>query len=122
MLERNLSLANLTSRVDIERGDLTALPFPDATFDAAVSAHAIDHLGAHAPDGLREMHRVLKPGGRVLLIVWVPGWTMFAVVNVLSFLLASRRSWRRMATDVGFAIADQGTFNGNWFAVLRKPT
>ena len=47
---------------------------------------------------------------------------MFAVVNVLSFLLASKRSWRRMATDVGFAIADQGTFNGNWFAVLRKPT
>ena len=122
LLERNLRLANLTSRVDIERGDLTALPFPDATFDATVSAHAIDHLGAQALDGLREMHRVLKPGGRFLLIVWVPGWTMFAVVNVLSFLLASKRSWRRMATDVGFAIADQGTFNGNWFAVLRKPT
>ena len=108
--------------MDIERGDLTALPFPDATFDAAVSAHAIDHLGAQAPDGLREVHRVLKPGGRFLLIVWVPGWTMFAVVNVLSFRLVSKRSWRRMATDVGFAIADQGTFNGNWFAVLRKPT
>jgi hypothetical protein len=67
------------------------------------------------------MHRVLKPGRRFLLIVWVPGWTMFAVANVLSLLLASRRSWRRIATDVGFAIADEGTFNGNWFAVLRKP-
>lgn len=120
LLERNLRLANLTSRVDIKRGDLTALPFPDATFDASVSAHAIDHLGLEAPNGLREMYRILKPGGRFLLIVWVPGWTMFAVANVLSFLLASTRSWRRMATDAGFAIADEGTLNGNWFVVLRK--
>jgi SAM-dependent methyltransferase len=121
LLERNLHLANLTSQVDIKRGDLTALPFPDATFDAAVSAHAIDHLGAQAPNGLREMLRILKPGGRFLLIVWVPGWTMFAVANVLSFFLASRRSWRRMATDAGFTISDEGRFNGNWFAVLQKP-
>ena len=121
MLERNLCLANLTSRVDIKRGDLTALPFPDATFDASVSAHAIDHLGPQAPNGLREMYRILKPGGTIcLLIVWVPGWTMFAVATVLSFLLASRRSWRRMATDAGFAIADEGALYGSWFVVLRK--
>jgi SAM-dependent methyltransferase len=121
LLVRNLRLANLTSQVDIERGDLTALPFLDATFDAAVSAHAIDHLGAQTPNGLLEMLRVLKPGGRFLLIVSVPGWTMFAVANVLSFLLVSKHSWRRMATDAGFAIADEGRFNGNWFALLQKP-
>jgi SAM-dependent methyltransferase len=121
LLERNLRLASLTTRVEIREGDLTALPFPDATFDAAVSAHAIDHLGALAPMALSEMRRVLKPGGRLLLIVWVPGWTMFAVANVLSFALASKGAWRRTATDAGFAIADEGRFNGNWFAVLRKP-
>ena len=66
------------------------------------------------------MYRTLKPGGRFLLIVWVPGWTMFVVANVLSFLLASKRSWRRMATDAGFEIADEGTLNGSWFVVLRK--
>ena len=122
LLERNLRLADLTSRVEIERGDLTALPFPDATFDAAVSAHAIDHLGSQAPNGLREMRRVLKPGGRFLLIVWTPGWTMFAVVNFLSFLLVSGRSWRRMATDAGFAIADEGALNGNRFFVYVSET
>jgi hypothetical protein len=89
--------------------------------DSAVSAHAIDHLGAQAPDGLREMHRVLKPpvpadrvGPRMdhvrrrqcpLAPAGVP-------------LMASDG---QMARDVGFAIADEGTFNGNWFAVLRKP-
>ncbi len=121
LLERNLRLAGLTSRVEIAHGDLTAQPFPDATFDAAVSAHAVDHLGALAPVALSEMRRVLKPGGRFLLIVWVPGWTMFAIANVLSFGLAPRRAWRRMATHAGFAIADEGRFNGTWFLVLRKP-
>ena len=121
MLERNLQLTGLASRVEIAHGDLTALSFPDATFDAAVSAHAIDHLGALSPAALGEMRRVLKPGGRFLLIVWVPGWTMFAVANVLSFGLASKGAWRRMVTEAGFTIADDGRFNGTWFAVLRKP-
>ena len=121
LLERNLQLAGLSSRVEIAQGDLTALPFPDLAFDATVSAHAIDHLGPQAATALREMRRVLKPGGRVLLIVWVPGWTMFAVANVLSFFLAPPRAWRAMAADAGFAIVDEGRFNGNWFAVLQKP-
>jgi SAM-dependent methyltransferase len=120
LLEHNLRLADLTRRVDVEHGDLTALPFRDAAFDAAVSAHAIDHLGMAAPAALRETHRVLKPGARFLLIVWVPGWTMFAVANALSFALTPGRTWRRTATDAGFAVVDEGRFNGAWFAVLRK--
>ena len=46
MLEQNLLLADIAERVEIKRGDLTAHPFDDATFDAVVSAHAIDHLGS----------------------------------------------------------------------------
>jgi hypothetical protein len=44
LLEQNLLLAGLSERVQIESGDLTAMPFADQTFDAVVSAHAIDHL------------------------------------------------------------------------------
>jgi len=121
LLERNLELAGLASRVEIAPGDLTALPFPDQAFDAAVSAHAIDHLGPQASAALREMRRVLKPGGRFLMIVWVPGWTMFAIANVLSFGLAPPRAWRGMAAEAGFAIVDEGRFNGTWFALLQRP-
>jgi len=121
LLEHNLRLAGMAERVAIERGDLTAMPFPDAHFDAVVSAHAIDHLGAQTELGLREILRVLKPGGRFLLVVWVPGWTMFAIVNLLALFLSSKRSWRRRAASVGFDLRDEGMFNGNWFAVLEKP-
>ena len=120
LLERNLSLAGLTNRVRIERGDLTVLPFEGGSFDAVVSAHAIDHLGSRKEQGLREAMRVLKPGGRLLLIVWVPGWSMFAMANVLAFTLSSKQAWRRMAVNVGFTVSDEGNFNGVWFALLKK--
>lgn len=44
------------------RGDATALPFPDGTFDAVVTSEVLEHI----PDdvgALGELARVLKPGG-----------------------------------------------------------
>ncbi len=121
LIARNLAAADLTDRVKVEAADLTSLPFPDATFDGAVSTNVFDHLGAKKPIALREVFRALKPGGRFLLAVWVPGWPMFAVGNIFSFFLTTRAQWRRMARQSGFAIADEGVFNYAWFAVLEKP-
>ena len=87
-----------------------------------ISAHATDHLGDATEQGLREILRVLKPGGRFLLVVWVPGWMMFAVANVMSFFLRPKHDWRRLTQRAGFEIADEGMFNGVWFLLLRKPT
>ncbi|MHB8177709.1 MAG: class I SAM-dependent methyltransferase [Vulcanimicrobiaceae bacterium] len=120
LLEQNLRIASLTNRVRIERGDLTALPFAEDTFDSVVSTNAIDHLGARIEWGLREVSRVLKHDGRFLLAVWVPSWAMFAVANVLSFSLKSRRWWRNRVASCGFELLDEGYFNGAWFMLLQK--
>ena len=52
--------AGLTFQV----GDVTALPFPDASFDACRADTVLQHVPDHQA-GLSEMARVVRPGGRV---------------------------------------------------------
>ena len=120
LIENNLRLAGLVGRVRIETGDLTALPFADANFDSVVSTNVYDHLGRKMEPAMRETYRVLKPGGRFLIGVSVPSWAMFAVGNVLSFFLKSRRGWRKLAVRTGFSIDGEWMVNGTWFALLVK--
>ena len=46
------------------RGDLLALPFPDGSFDAATVGFGIRNV-ADLEAGLRELRRVVRPGGRL---------------------------------------------------------
>jgi SAM-dependent methyltransferase len=53
------------------RGDATALPFRDGSFDAVITSEVLEHI----PDdtgALGELHRVLRPGG--VLAATVPTW------------------------------------------------
>jgi arsenite methyltransferase len=66
---RNASLEGVGSRIDIETGDMRALPFPDEAFDLVVSSLAIHNIhsdGARA-QAITEAWRVLKPGGRLAI-------------------------------------------------------
>ena len=55
-------------------GDAMAIPEPDAAFDAVTISFGIRNV-PDVPRALREMHRVLKPGGRLLVLESsVPTW------------------------------------------------
>jgi len=57
---------NLADRVSFEHCDVSkALPFPDATFDAAFANDVLCHIPGR-PALLEEAFRVLKPSGRLL--------------------------------------------------------
>ena len=47
----------------------TDLPFPDGSFDAAVGNNVIQHIGEPG-QAVRELERVLAPGGRIALSSW----------------------------------------------------
>lgn len=53
--------------VHLEAGDAQALPFADASFDTVVATLVFCSV-PDALQGLREMRRVLRPGGRFLLL------------------------------------------------------
>lgn len=52
--------------VPLVRGDAESLPFRDEAFDAVLSSGSIEYWPAPV-DALREMHRVLRPGGFALV-------------------------------------------------------
>jgi SAM-dependent methyltransferase len=59
----------LVPKGHFRQGDAQALPFPAASFDAVLCGYGIMHLAEPAV-ALREMLRVLRPGGRAALSVW----------------------------------------------------
>jgi arsenite methyltransferase len=54
-------------RASFIKADATALPFADAAFDVAVSTQVYEYV-ADLPTALAELHRVLRPGGRTLIL------------------------------------------------------
>jgi ubiquinone/menaquinone biosynthesis C-methylase UbiE len=57
--------------VKFHEADATSLPVPDASFDRAVCVQVLEYV-RDVPTALREMHRALRPGGRV--VVWDVDW------------------------------------------------
>ena len=66
----NVRLENVADRVELVDGDARKLPFEENAFDVVVSSWALhniyDRSGRDA--AVREIARVLKPGGRLLII------------------------------------------------------
>lgn len=56
----------LSGQVDFRQGSALALPFPDASFDCAWSQNVAMNI-EDRPRYYAEMHRVLRPGGRVAI-------------------------------------------------------
>lgn len=58
------------SSARVRSGSLTALPFEEASFDRALCLDVLEHLTfEEQPRALAELHRVLRPGGELLVSV-----------------------------------------------------
>ncbi|MCE0536199.1 methyltransferase domain-containing protein [Kineosporia rhizophila] len=62
---RRAEKAGLAGRLRFQRADATALPFPADSFDHAFALESVQHMDRLA--ALREMARVVRPGGRIVL-------------------------------------------------------
>jgi len=67
---RNVQLENVADRVELIDGDARKLPFESGTFDVVLSSWALHNIYDRPGRGIaiREIARVLKPGGRVVII------------------------------------------------------
>jgi ubiquinone/menaquinone biosynthesis C-methylase UbiE len=121
LIERNIRIAGIANKVELAEGDITEMKFSENTFDAAISSYMMDHLGKYKLDGLKEIYRTLKPGGRFLLIVFVPCYATFSVFNVMCFSLTTRKGWKELFNQTNFKLIDEGVINSGVFFLIEKP-
>ncbi len=64
---RKLAEKQLGHRIRLELGDSENLPFADGSFDAVTASFGVRNF-AHLEVGLAEMRRVLRPGGKLVIL------------------------------------------------------
>ena len=113
--------------VTFEVGTAQSLPFPDAAFDVVLCSLAMHHFPEDARAGaLAEMRRVLKPGGRALIVEFSRGRGVWALLHPVA-LLHARTSPRildqaeAMMKRAGFATVSTGPlgFAGMGYALAH---
>jgi SAM-dependent methyltransferase len=72
--------------VDFREGDLLELPLADGTADVVLSVFGVIFASDPA-QALREVERVLRPGGRVLLSAWIPAGPIDAMLGAMGRIL-----------------------------------
>jgi SAM-dependent methyltransferase len=102
----------------VTEGPAENLPYPDQSFDLLTGLDLVEHLDSDVT-GLREMYRVLKPGGR--LLVFVPAF-MF-LWGVQDDISHHRRRYtlnglRQAIIEAGFTIERSTYANITFFAPI----
>jgi SAM-dependent methyltransferase len=70
--------------VEVVTGDCQQrLPFEDASFDRALAIHVLEHL-PDLPAALAEIHRLLKPGGRFVVVIPCEGGPAYSLARRIS--------------------------------------
>jgi ubiquinone/menaquinone biosynthesis C-methylase UbiE len=105
--------AEFDGRLHVVQADSQRLPFADNSFDAVTCSHSFHHYPKQDAV-LSEMHRVLRPDGRLFLIdgdrdrLW--GWLVFDVLVVMvegPVRHRTSRDLRKLYHDAGFADVTQ---------------
>ena len=91
---RNIAIEGVADRTEVRTDDATRLSYPDASFDAVVSLLCLHNIEPK-PDqarACREIARVLKPGGRVVIGDYVPTHDYAAALKAAGLKIERSRS------------------------------
>lgn len=117
--QKRAEAENMADRLSWVVGDAMALPFADNSFDVYTISFGIRNV-TRIPDALAEAYRVLKPGGRLMVLEfsqlpnpamqWVYDRYSFNVIPVMGQIVANDRDSYQYLVESIRKFPDQETF------------
>ncbi|BCS87633.1 methyltransferase domain-containing protein [Pseudodesulfovibrio sediminis] len=118
---RNVDASGMGDIFDFQQASAEELPFTDSSYDVATSSLALHHT--NVPAVLKECHRVLRPGGRVVIADVTANKTWRSPIGVIYRLMDqiymlgtesndlfcqfhTREEWMEIMRNAGFANID----------------
>ena len=102
--------AGLSDRIDLREANAEALPFSDTEFDALTFTYLFRYVD-DVPATLRELVRVVRPGGTVAMLefglphgAWRPLWELYVRAGLPSAGAVVSPGWREVGRFLGPSI------------------
>ena len=103
---KNAEIEGVKDKVEFKFGNVLEIPFGDSIFDIVTCSSVLNNL--HEDDNrvkaLKEIFRVLKPKGKLLLLEPLRNFRMFCAFTPFGFFqLGRRESWENYSKTAGFS-------------------
>jgi len=100
----NAQLENVADRVSFRQGNLLNIPFPEKSFDLVTAGSVLHevHGDKLRLQALREIMRVLKPGGKFISVEMLKDRRMKLFLLLFSRVWESKNYWRLLHEQGGF--------------------
>lgn len=106
---QNLTAAGLEGRIELRQGEAETLPFGDDSFDGVSIAYGIRNV-ADRDRALREMARVVRPGGRIAILeateargnplAWGARFWVHQAIPRIGALLSGAKEYRYLQSSI----------------------
>ncbi len=112
--KQNAECAGVSSKIEFRNMDVNFIDFESGSFDAAICGFVLGHLKQHRRKAIREVYRVLKKEGQLILVDNVRDFVYFLLSTPHLFVLSllrntkarqlTRKKWLEDILASGFKI------------------
>lgn len=120
----NAEVEGVRDKVEFKTGNILSIPFPDSSFDVVTCSSVVNSLHTEAGklSALKEIFRVLKPGGAFLLMEPIKSWVTFFLFTPLAFwVLSSKDFWSELLNRAKFPSPRYSYWNGMGIFLTERP-
>lgn len=125
---KNAKIEGVINKVEFRHGNVLRIPFKDNTFDIVNASSVLHEVRGdkNRRRALKEIYRVLRPGGKFITAEILRKPKLFAIVLFFGFVWENKRYWANLINWAGFknlkVAVTEGLFDvGLYVAEKSKP-